>query len=161
MKKLFLIFCTIAFYAAVHAQSLAPVVVASAGTNLAGANGGMEYTVGEVATSTLSVSGNTLTHGFHQPKIVITAIEDPQGNQDLVVYPNPTEQFVTVENRSDEDMIVHLYDALGQTVIEATPLAQKTTLDLHSLSNGTYLLMVTRQNGEQLKNFSLIKRSTF
>ncbi len=154
-------FCTIALYAAVHAQTLAPVVIASAGKSLTGGNLGMEYTVGEVATSTLTMGSDHLTQGFNQPKITITALDPKPQNDGIVVYPNPTEEFVTVECGVEEELLVSVHDALGQTVIRATFFSQKTTLDLHSFANGPYLLTVTRQNGEPVKSFSIIKRSTY
>ena len=144
----------------VYAQTLSPQVVASAGRNLSGASGGMDFTIGEVATSTLTAGSDVLTQGFNQPNIVIVAIEEFTDVYTISLYPNPTDQFVNVVTNSDDELQVHVYNALGQLVIDSEVFTNKLTLDIHAISNGVYQMHITRKTGEPVKNYSLVKRST-
>jgi hypothetical protein len=155
-----LIFGGIAGFSSVYAQTLSPEVIASSGMTLTGSNGGMDFTIGEVATATLTASGDELTQGFHQPNIVIVAAEEFIDVYTIQVYPNPTEQFITVRTNSEDELQVQLTNALGQVVIDQKAFTEKIVLDVHAMSNGTYILSITRQNGEPVKNFSVLKRST-
>jgi hypothetical protein len=160
MKKLLLIFGGIAGFSSAFAQTLSPQVFASGGTNLTGTNATMEFTIGEVATSTLTAGSDALTQGFNQPEIEIVAVEEFIDVYTIQLYPNPTEQFITVETNSEEELQVEVFDALGKKVIDPHMFNQKVALDVHAMANGTYLVCVSRTNGERLKNFSVIKRST-
>lgn len=161
MNRLFLIFSGLALCASSFAQTLSPTVVASAGKSFTGVNVDLVFTLGEVATSSLSAGGDFLSQGFNQPNIVITSLEQFQENYSIVVYPNPIEQFVTVEMAVDEWAELWMFDALGQEVFYPVQFTRKTILDLRSLSDGPYLMRIQRLGGEPLKTFFLIKRSTF
>lgn len=159
MKKLLLIFGGIAGFSAMHGQTLTPDVIASSGSTLTGTSISTEFTIGEPLTSTLTAGSNVLTQGFHQPNIVITAIDPWIDVFSFQVYPNPSDQFVTIETTSDHAFSARVYDALGQLVLENTDFTHKTTFDMQWLSNGPYLLNVTRSNGKPVKNFTLVKQS--
>jgi hypothetical protein len=161
MKKLLLIFGGIAGFSALYSQTLSPQVIASGGTSLSNVNASMEYTIGEVATATLIPGTTGLTQGFHQPEIIIEAKETFIDVYTIQLFPNPTEQFVTVETNSDEMLQLHVYDALGQSVMDSEVFTRKTVLDVQKIANGPYLMSITKVTGEQVKTYSVIKRSTF
>lgn len=160
MKKNYWMLVWFATCAALQAQTLTPEVFASGGTQLSGTNGQIEYTVGEVVTATLTGNSEVLTQGFNQPEIVIVAVEEWQPSYTIQCYPNPTEQYVKVHTDSDEVLQVQVIDALGQVVIAKLPFEREVVLDLQAMTNGTYIVSVTRQDGAALKNFTLFKRST-
>lgn len=161
MKKLILLFGGIAGFSSLYCQTLSPDVVASAGRALSGANGGMEFTIGEVATATLGASNDVLTQGFNQPNIVIVAIEDFLDVYTINLYPNPSNEYINLETSSKDELQVHIYNGLGQFVKDSEVFQEKITLDVRGMSNGPYMLQVTRPNGEPVKNFSVIKQSTY
>jgi Secretion system C-terminal sorting domain len=74
-------------------------------------------------------------------------------NDDLVVYPNPTERFFTIENESAtlEDII--LYDILGRKVdfniYQHTPTS--ITLDILNLPSGIYFLWINNRQTSVVK----------
>lgn len=162
MKKVLLItvgvFCG---FASLLAQSLTPQVIASSGTIYSNASSSIEFTIGEVATSTLTAGGNTLTQGFHQPEIRFASLEDYSNNYAFNLYPNPTEQFITVESTKEDDMQVHLYDANGKVILVSSVFQQKITVDLQTLAAGSYILMVTKKSGEPLHSYTVIKKSSY
>jgi hypothetical protein len=160
MKKLLLIFGGIAGFSALHGQTLSPEVVASAGTKLSGSSISTEFTIGEVLTSTLTANNNVLTQGFHQPNIVIVGIDPWVDTYSFSVYPNPSDQYVTIETNDDHALQARIYNDLGQLVLESSDFTHTLTLNMEAIANGPYLLQVTRVNGEPVKNFTLVKRST-
>lgn len=71
---------------------------------------------------------------------------------DFVLYPNPADNYFTIEFTSDEpgDVGVTLYDVLGRQFLQKnfqnSQLNFKETLNLNSLNKGIYLLRVTKGN---------------
>jgi hypothetical protein len=161
MKQLLLLCAGITGFSCLSAQSLSPQVIASAGNSFSTATCRIEFTIGEVVTASLTAGGNTLTQGFHQPEIHFSALENYTGDYVFTLYPNPTEQFVTVESTKRDDMRVHLFDALGKSIQVSSVFQEKITIDLQTLAAGSYILMVTTQAGQPLHSYTVIKKSTY
>ena len=145
----------------IHSQSLSPQVIASSGYSFTSASARLEFTVGEVATSTLTAGTNTLTQGFHQPEIQIFAVENYNTDYVFTLYPNPTEQFVTVVSTKEEDMQVHLYDLNGKALLVSSVFQQKITVDMQTLSAGSYIMRITTKAGIPLHSYTVIKKSNY
>ena len=91
----------LALPAGVFAQSLAPQVVASGGGSGTVAGVSLDFTVGELVTTTATSGSTTLTQGFQQPPVIETVGRNdaaPAAGQ-LVLYPNPSagNTFLRVE----------------------------------------------------------------
>ncbi len=72
---------------AVYAQE----VVSTAGSHGETTAGSLSWTVGEPVIETITDGTNTLTQGFQQSKLTVTAINDLKfPGIELSVYPNPT-----------------------------------------------------------------------
>jgi len=82
MKTLLTLF-SLAIICCAKSQSLSPSVIASSGGYSTGTSASLSWTLGEIATETISNGGYILTQGFQQPVegIVIAGI-----NLDLLVY---------------------------------------------------------------------------
>lgn len=67
-----------------------------------------------------------------------------EGSDDVMIYPNPAKQKVTIEFNSDEFNIenIELFDVLGQrkTVSISSKATNSVELDINDLSEGTYLI---------------------
>jgi photosystem II stability/assembly factor-like uncharacterized protein len=72
--------------------------------------------------------------------IVVTALENDLENW-LKVFPNPTQNLLFVELLNESKGNCELLDITGQVVLSKS-LTRSETLDLHSLSSGTYILKV-------------------
>lgn len=144
-----------------YGQSMTPEVIGSSGSTMTGGGNQIEFTIGEVATATLTASGNTMTQGFHQPEIQFADIEDLEDEYTFNLYPNPTEQFVTISSNNQEDMQVHIFDMNGKA-IKVTSIFQETiTIDLQTLRAGNYVVRVTTKNGKPLFTAKMIKNSNY
>ena len=162
MKKLFLTLTGAAGIACIASgQSLSPQVVAASGNRFSNAGSELEFTIGEVATSTLTSGGDVLTQGFHQPEIQYASLESYADDYTFVLYPNPTEQFVTITSSHDGDMQVQVYDAAGRTVTASAVFQQEVTLDLQALATGSYVLMIANGAGQPLHSYTITKTSDY
>jgi hypothetical protein len=70
----------------------------------------------------------------------------------IKLYPNPTENGVTISGLEDGDLI-HFYDLKGLKV--HVPSSQAGTYDLKNVSNGVYFVNITRKN--QVYTIKLIR----
>lgn len=88
-------------------------VISAAGSQWETTSGSLCRTVGEALSETLSDGTGTLTQGFQQSKLTVTAINvlKVSGIQ-MFVYPNPTHDFLSVEVKIREqvDLILNLFD---------------------------------------------------
>lgn len=140
-----------------HAQSLSPQVVATSGKSFSSSTAQIDFTVGEVFTSTYVTSGNMLTQGFHQPEIIITSLKPNEYEFAFNLYPNPTAQFVTVESTLETELHVRIMDIQGRQVQASSVFTRTIKLDLHSLTSGQYLVAISNAAGKPIISYSLIK----
>ncbi|MEM6815458.1 MAG: BspA family leucine-rich repeat surface protein, partial [Bacteroidota bacterium] len=63
-------------------------------------------------------------------------------NKDLIVYPNPASDFITVN--SDKQIQVLVYDLTGNLLLER----DKNTINVSLLARGVYILKAFEENGE-------------
>jgi hypothetical protein len=150
-----------AFAVTASAQSLAPEVIATAGNSFSTASAKIEFTVGEVITSSLTAGGNTLTEGFHQPEIHFASLQNYSDEFTFTLYPNPTEQFVTVVSTKRDDMQAHVYDVNGKAILVSSVFQEQITLNLETLAAGSYVIMVSTKSGQPLHSYTVIKKSNY
>lgn len=157
MVRPFLVWGILLCIQSLHAQSLSPQIVATSGKSFSSATAQIDFTVGEVFTSTYSSERHFLTQGFHQPEIIITSLEHSEDEFAFSLYPNPTQQFVTVESTLETELEVRIIDILGRQVQVSSAFTKTITLDLHSLMSGNYLVAISNAAGKHIISYSLIK----
>ena len=146
----------------VHAQSISPVVLASAGESGQGANFSVDWTVGELVTTLMTTSMVQVTQGFHQPNEFITKAEElPQSFGQIEVFPNPTADWLTLELHFEQHQTVHIQLAHlnGQEVWGGTlsGTAIQEELALHQLPTGSYLLTFSFDQTPFTKTYKILK----
>lgn len=161
MEKILLLMGATVFTGIASAQTLSPQVIASSGDRYSNGSTVIEFTIGEVLTSTLTAGGNTLTQGFHQPEIHYASLENYADEVAFVLYPNPTQQFVTITSDNTNDMKVHVYDAAGRAIMVSPVFQQEVTLDLQNLATGNYVLMVSTGADQPLHSYTITKQSAY
>lgn len=168
MKKFsFLItFASLSGYAS--AQSLSPFVIASSGGTFTSANAQLSFTTAEMTMVKTFANGNILTQGFHQPTNFSTAISQKSAILSSSIFPNPAQQFFTIDLASGEPGLacIQLFDNQGKLVYETKPEVAKQELisvNTSAFSEGTYALKITfnrKTNGREqvlLKKIEIIK----
>lgn len=95
------------------------------------------HTVGFLCDSPLSINDN---------------LSSGEGALDLKIYPNPTQNQITLSiSSAPEVKQLHYYitDFVGQSMQEGTITEKETTLDIRNLSSGMYIVNVIDSKGER------------
>jgi hypothetical protein len=140
-------------------------VLSSGGNNFSNSSLGIEFTFGEPFTLSFS-NTEMVTQGFHQPsrnKLVV-ANPGPIGsagtgtieNNFISLYPNPFSDFLNIENRYLETLLLHIYDVSGRLIKTFNIESLVSVLNLSELSSGSYRLAFYVKN-EMVFEESLIK----
>jgi hypothetical protein len=69
---------------------------------------------------------------------IVVELEDVVTNNGLVVYPNPTSDYIVVEGKDGE--YVSIYDLGGKCVYQSTMQGARCSIDSSVLSAGTYVV---------------------
>lgn len=78
--------------------------------------------------------------------------------QDMQVYPNPTTGWIWLEQESlTGPADLHLFNGVGQVVVQRTVSQSKQQVDLTGLPNGVYLLCLSNGEGVWRKHISIFK----
>jgi len=140
---------------AVHAQE----VVSTAGSYGETASGSLSWTIGEPVIETITDGTNTLTQGFQQSKLTVTAISDLKvSGIELYVYPNPTNSFLFIEVKTDKqrDLLLNLFDINGRLILQKKMAGNKQTINMQNYEPATYILKVTESNKE-INTYQIVK----
>ncbi|MBT6438156.1 MAG: T9SS type A sorting domain-containing protein [Flavobacteriales bacterium] len=138
-----------------HAQESVPAT----GGDGSGSGGSTSYTIGQVVYTETGTNGS-VSQGVQQPYEISTTIgiEVTEIKLDLVAYPNPTNNAITlnVGNYNNEKLTYQLYDMQGKLLANKQVINSRTSIDLQDLPVSAYLLNVL-DNNSLIKTFSIIK----
>ena len=142
-----------------HVQ--AQTVLNSAGRTITQPGLIVEYSVGEVATLTLSLPNGSVTQGLLQPSlkspyIVVPTTEAFDDKFTFKCYPNPVNDFLTVETNYLDFDFVQFTDAQGRTVLDR--VFTYSPIDCGTLPSGTYFARLFSSNKPESKTFKLVKQ---
>ncbi len=143
----------------VAGSTTAQEVISANGGTATAAGTQVSWTIGEPVIATISDANNTLTQGFHQTKLTVTAINDIQvSGVEIKVYPNPTSDFVTVHfGKVVEKPAYFLFDLSGRMIQQKNIESTDEKIDMTDYSGGSYILKLN--SGQQpLQTFKIIKR---
>ena len=100
----------------------------------------------------LSISNGNLSSTKVKEKYVHVTVSD------LVVYPNPTTDFVTIEQPARIRVLqVELVNKLGQVVVNEKTSNRVLRLDVRDLQQGLYILRVKSTDGTEVKRISVLR----
>jgi hypothetical protein len=100
-----------------HAQSLTPHIVGSAGAFFESPNGSLSWTIGEPLTATYK-NVNYLTQGFHQPTTITVTGSHLEEDEALAVYPNPVRDILYVQASRAAGYQIELFNMQGQRLVD-------------------------------------------
>jgi len=93
--------------------------------------------------------------GGPTPPPTTSAIGDLATSQN-VLYPNPTKQFVTIQNNSDF-IAYSLYDMNGRLIATEKLQNSQNTINVQSLNNGVYFVKLENLKGEKITHKLIIQ----
>ncbi len=163
-KNLLYTACIVLLSGTVSAQlGIQNQVMSTAGNKFSTASYEIDFTLGEVFTTTLvSETGTIYTQGFQQPqrkKISIlepVALVNEPGMNGFNVYPNPFRGDLTIEIPENSSISIKLYDNTGRLILNDQLSQLMNTIDLSMLPVGNYQL-VLQTDEAFLGRISLIK----
>ena len=134
--------------------------VTTTGGEASGIGGSSSYTVGQVVYTTNTGANGSVTQGVQQPYeiYVTTGVNQTAINLEMIVYPNPTTNYLTlkVENEHIERLTYQVIDLQGKVIQNKKVTADNTIIKMEALPKATYFLKVT-DNNKTVKTFKVIK----
>jgi len=134
--------------------------VTTTGGEASGIGGSSSYTVGQVVYTTNTGANGSVTQGVQQPYeiYVTTGVNQTAINLEMIVYPNPTTNYLTlkVENEHIERLTYQVIDLQGKVIENKKVTADNTIIKMEALPKATYFLKVT-DNNKTVKTFKVIK----
>jgi hypothetical protein len=127
-------------------------VISGGGAYSETTNGNLTYTIGEVVVNTIESPDYHITQGFNQDWINFLNINTFKEDINISIFPNPATHFINVESNKPADL--KIYDINSKEVLSAR-IDKTKTIDLTSLSSGTYFLKFIQKN-QNVKTFKVI-----
>lgn len=99
--------------------------------------------------------------GTHVPLIRVNVgpydniTENSVAANNIVVFPNPASGAITIDNVDAAN--IQILNITGQVVLNVNDVQNRTTVDMSSFAQGTYLVRVTNQFGTTVKKVNLVK----
>jgi hypothetical protein len=164
IKIVFLHIIAVLFTSRAGAQ-LSNQLLGAAGASFSGTSFSIDFSIGEVFTTSLSSGPVLLTQGFQQPYHINMVSLPPEqdynqlvlGNEiNIAVFPNPFSSTITIRKNHSLHLECVLLDITGRK-LKVFELADDTLLiDLSELSSGKYHLRFTDEQQNQFST-SIIK----
>ncbi len=134
-------------------------VVSSNGDSQSAAGVEVSWTFGEAVIATMIGGTNTLTQGFHQTRLTVTAVSNLlYPGLEIKVFPNPTQEFITIRfSEYIEDTRYALYDLRGKLIENKLINSTDTEIDLKKYACGQYILKLTNKSQQAIQTFQVIK----
>jgi hypothetical protein len=133
----------------------------AAGGNAKGSGGSVSFTIGQIDYSCMEGTGGSVTQGVQQFSEIVKILAEEHSiiNYEMVVYPNPTRDFVNlkIENYKLDNLSYALFDLLGRQIGTDKITEEETQIQMNNLPSAVYILAVSDKN-KPLKSFKIIKR---
>lgn len=134
--------------------SLEPSIVASGGGYSESETMNISFTIGELATPTLTGEGMILTQGFQQPLGIGTGIIEKEIDWEISAYPNPVNNLLYVKFNIDRtrNFWIELQDVTGRVISleahkEIIP-GDIVEFNTSNFTTGIYLIKVYSSGGQ-------------
>ena len=128
------------------------------GDEATGTGGTSSYSIGQVVYTTNTGTNGSVTQGVQQPFEISTmvGINKTSINLELSVYPNPTNNYLTLKVEKTEGLTFQLYDLQGKIIESKAVSTTSTNINLKGQPTAIYFLNVVKNN-QILKTFKIIK----
>ena len=116
----------------------------------------IDMSSGEIAVSTIQTGNTIITQGYLQP----IGIEQPCSNPQIVYYPNPVINRITIEAVECDFKLgrVEAVDLFGKLALETS--AYENSVDLTPIGVGIYILQVFNTEDQFIGSVKIVKISS-
>ena len=88
------------------------------------------------------------------PQLNINGIANIKTNTAIIIYPNPVNNSITIENTAiSKDAVISINNIEGQILKKQTMQQPKTTIDVSGFARGMYFLEIKTDKGIGVKKF--------
>lgn len=144
-----------------YSKTMAQEAVLCAGGNSSQSTGSVSYSIGQVFSSKAESSDHYMIEGVQQAFeiSVLTEIKALATTLDLLVYPNPTSDFLKLKTSDEayESLSFVLTNVQGQVLQEQKVSQKETKVNLKNYAPGSYFLSI-RAEQEAIKTFKIIRK---
>lgn len=120
-------------------------VIASSGSEISNSNLQISFTIGETFTSTFTGS-SVHCLGFQQGDLFVASIVT-DNKEELLLYPNPASEQITLETTLTSSFSYHVYDVSGRIVLSGVGSGGSLILNLNSVERGNYIIEYIPKTG--------------
>ena len=130
------------------------------GGNATGSGGSTSYSIGQMVYNTSIGDDGSVAQGVQQPfEISVLGVDDfEEINLSVMVYPNPTTDYLTLEVKEFDPATLsfQLFDIQGRLLQSQNIINNQTNIIMSTLPSATYFVKVSQENRE-VKTFKIIK----
>jgi len=138
-------------------QSATQKLLSTGGSSHENGAGIVEYSIGEISIESYT-NGSTMTQGFHQGFLRVSAVNEHALSANIKVYPNPTKDWLNIDFEKPTDGHVRLTDMNGKLVLESVIQSnQQHQFNIQHLAQGTYFLSLLIDNEQSTYQIQKIK----
>ena len=132
--------------------------VTAGGGEATGAGGTVSYSVGQVDYTTNTGINGSVAQGVQQAYeiYVTTGVNQIAINLEMIVYPNPTTNYLTLKVEDNSNLSYQLYDLQGKVIENKKINSNSINISLEEKPTAAYFLNVINNN-QIVKTFKVIK----
>ena len=161
MKYMYTTLCMAFLFATGISGLYAQETISASGGDASGSGGSSSYSLGQLVTATAETTDGSVAAGVQQPYeiFVVSGIDEKLKLKDvLLVYPNPTHDFLTLKvNYEPGNILSYQLINLNGKLLETKEISgSETSIDMSHLDSGTYFLKVTDSHN-RFSMFKIIK----
>ncbi|HFS66753.1 MAG TPA: T9SS type A sorting domain-containing protein, partial [Flavobacteriia bacterium] len=104
----------------------------------------------------------TTADGFYFDELTVQKLQNTSAsinentNEAILIYPNPSSDYVTIKCNLEEKFSIFLTDISGKHIINKKEFIDNKVLNIKNLNKGIYFITITTKNN--IKTFKLIKK---
>ncbi|MGZ3861615.1 MAG: T9SS type A sorting domain-containing protein [Bacteroidia bacterium] len=125
------------------AQSVSPSNICFTANSLGNSSYSLDYTMGQVISTTLNSSQDCLTQGFLQPDYNVVSVSGLKNQTDIILYPNPATNNVFISTAPGSNLKqVSVFNNEGKLLYSGI----ENTVSVQDFPSGNYLFIITTNN---------------
>ena len=86
-----------------------------------------------------------------------TSVNTYNESNNINIYPNPVSNELFVEFKNKQNVIINIFNSLGQQIYTEKLINYQQSIDMTSLNNGIYLINIKDENGNILLSEKILK----
>ena len=164
MKKLNLILGLFFVFTTLYSQEISNQLVSPGGQTSKTSHINFDWSLGQIASTTINTSGGLITQGFQQPTITKKGATYPvtvSSSPIIDAWPNPTNSqlFIDIQTKNNDKLN---FDIMNNHGIKRLDYSQESsesriTLNLEKLLPGLYILLIHDSSGELIDLKKIIR----